>query len=164
MVEGTVVARRMATLANVQLHGTHCIYRAMCFSNCCVHTNVLNVYVQVLRKLTSVVVLLCLWRSSNFINSRTVRGRFKVCQHLNDLRDQRWKIPSFSDITSIKERLVYDVFLRLCSVKRDVISNRGAHILLSKYRTDRMYGGLNWYRTFCWKRIKTCNFMKFFSF
>jgi len=28
----------------------------MCFTDCCVHTNVLNVYVQVLRKLTSVVV------------------------------------------------------------------------------------------------------------
>jgi len=58
IAEGAVVARRTATLANQQLHVTQCIYSAMCFTNCCVHTNVLNVYVQVLRKLTSVGVLL----------------------------------------------------------------------------------------------------------
>jgi len=52
MVEAPVVARRTANLANLQLHGTQCVYTAMCFTNCCVHTNVLNVYVQVLRKLT----------------------------------------------------------------------------------------------------------------
>jgi hypothetical protein len=55
MVECTVVARKKATLENQQLHGTQCIYSAMCFTNCCVHTDVLNVYVQVLRKLISVM-------------------------------------------------------------------------------------------------------------
>ena len=60
MVESTVVGRKTATLASVQLNGTQCIYSAMCFTNCFVHTNVLSVYVEVLRKLTSVAVLLCL--------------------------------------------------------------------------------------------------------
>ena len=88
MVDGTVVGRMTATLANVQLHGTQCVYSSMCFTNCCVHNNVLNVYTQVLRQLTSVAVLLCLLRSSNFISSRTVRGLFKVYRHLNDLNSE----------------------------------------------------------------------------
>ena len=60
MVDAPVVARRTATLANLQLNGIQCTYSAMCFTNCFVHTNVLNVYIQVLRKMTSVGVLLCL--------------------------------------------------------------------------------------------------------
>jgi hypothetical protein len=60
IAEGPVVTRRTATLANLQLHDTQCIYIAMCFIICCVHTKMLNVYVQVLRKLTSFAVLLCL--------------------------------------------------------------------------------------------------------
>ena len=112
MVDGTVVGRRTATLTNVQLHGTQCVYSAMCFTNCCVHTNVLNVYTQVLRKLTSVAVLLRLLRSSNFISNRTVRGRFKVIGIWMTwtVRGQRWKIATSSDVTSITERLVYDDF------------------------------------------------------
>jgi hypothetical protein len=55
MAEGPVVARRTATLANLQLHDTQYIYSTMCFTNCCVHTNVLYAYVQVLRKLTFAV-------------------------------------------------------------------------------------------------------------
>ena len=60
MLEVTVVGRRTATLGNVLLHITQCVYSAMCFTNCCVHANVLNVHTQVLKKLTSIAVLLCL--------------------------------------------------------------------------------------------------------
>ena len=46
MVEASVVAKRTATLGNLQLHGTQCIYTAMCITNCCVRTIVFNVYIK----------------------------------------------------------------------------------------------------------------------
>jgi len=46
MVNVPVIARRTATLANLQLNDTQYTYSAMCFTACCVHTNVLNVYIQ----------------------------------------------------------------------------------------------------------------------
>jgi len=59
-VKVTRLGRETATLENLQLEGTQRIYTTMCFMNCCVQQNVLNVFVQLLCKLTSVVVLLCL--------------------------------------------------------------------------------------------------------
>jgi hypothetical protein len=56
MEEVSVVAQRTVKLANMQLHGTQCIDSAMCFTECCDQLNVLNVYVQVLRKPTDIVI------------------------------------------------------------------------------------------------------------
>jgi len=73
MEKGARLRRETATLANLQLHGTQRINTAICFMKCCVHQNVLNVYIQELCKLTSVVVLLLgLYSSSNFLTCPTL--------------------------------------------------------------------------------------------
>jgi len=74
MVEGPVIARRTATLPNPKLRDTQLIYTTLCFTNCCVHPNVLNLYAQVLAKPTDIAfcVTVVFYRSSecNVVNYR----------------------------------------------------------------------------------------------
>jgi hypothetical protein len=98
MVEGPVLARRMTTLASQQLHGTQCIYTAMCFTNCCVHPKVLNVYVKVLRKLTSVAVLF-VEKFEFYQQSYSQRTLQSVSAHPNNLNNERSEVKESSILT-----------------------------------------------------------------
>jgi len=61
----------------------------MCFTNCSVQINVLNVYVQVLRKLTSVVVFV---EKLEYFQQLHSQRTLQVYQHLNALKSERSEV------------------------------------------------------------------------
>ena len=88
MVDVPVVASRTATLANLQLNGIQCTYSAMCFTDCCVHTNVLNVHIQADIGCCVVVFV----EKLEFYQQSYTQRTLQVYQHLNDRNHERAEV------------------------------------------------------------------------